>query len=135
VQAEAEEPPFVHRRYRARHDARRGQPRVADPAEEVGRQIIDRRACRLHHALDRAIEAADEAHAGALQERVGLGQQSAEDDQVAPVVALADRRQEGARLAGGDGHRQQVIALQPADGVLGAAQLLPIQSRESSGRH
>ena len=49
---------------------------------------------------------------GALQHGVRLDQQAAEDDQVAPVVALAERGEERRRLPGGDRHRDGVVAAQ-----------------------
>src|SRR5262249_43784772 len=123
VQAEAEEAAIVERRHGGGDDAWLERARIAFPAEEIRRQIVDGGAARLQHALDRTVETPDAAHAGPVQDRVGLDQQAAEDDQILPIIALGQRREKRRRLARGNWYRQRVFGVQQVDRGARAAQL------------
>ena len=118
---------LIHGGQRRDHHAWARQAGVALPAEEVCGQVLHMAAHGFEHAFDRPVEAADQAHAGLLQDRVGLDQQPAEDRQVAVIGALRQSRKKRGRLAGDDRRRQRILGLNEIDSFTQAAELAAIQ--------
>jgi hypothetical protein len=102
--------------------------KLKKPRSSIGATVeaTARRAVGDQHALERAEEAADVAHAGAQQDGIGLDEQAAEQRQAVPVVAFGKRAEHRRRLAGADRHGEHVVGAQQVDCLPRRAQLLPV---------
>ena len=109
----------VGRRGDGRHHARRLSFEQRPEAPEVRGREPDVGAAVSQRPLERTEEARQVRDAGPGEQLGEDREQRTVDTQICPVLALAERAQEGRRLAGAERHAQRVVGLQAGGGLLG----------------
>ncbi len=107
----------VRRRRGRRHDAWALLLQERGEAAKVGRSERDVRALVAKRSLERAEEAGEVVNVLVVEELGADAEERAVDLEVLPVVALAERRHEVRRLAGGERDAERVRGKEAGRGV------------------